>query len=100
MTVSCHSEAGLTCRRISFWVQQPDFVLFEIIPETGLVEDVGGEVAEEGTAHVDSTKYYVDVEINFHVTDYDKYTVMSIRASRVSLPHSGLDPESPGSSKG
>jgi len=31
--------------------------------------------AEDGTAHVDSTKYYVDVEINFHGTDYDKYTV-------------------------
>ena len=24
---------------------------------------------------VDSTKYYVDVVINFHGTDYDKYTV-------------------------
>ena len=31
--------------------------------------------AEDGTALVDSTKYYVDVEINFHGTDYDKYTV-------------------------
>ena len=24
---------------------------------------------------MDSTKYYVDVVINFHGTDYDKYTV-------------------------
>ena len=31
--------------------------------------------AEDGTVKVDSTKYYVDVEINFHGTDYDKYTV-------------------------
>ena len=31
--------------------------------------------AEDGTEKVDSTKYYVDVEINFHGTDYDKYTV-------------------------
>ena len=30
---------------------------------------------EDGTVQVDSTKYYVDVEINFHGTDYDKYTV-------------------------
>ena len=33
------------------------------------------ELTYTGTAHVDSTKYYVDVEINFHGTDYDKYTV-------------------------
>ena len=31
--------------------------------------------AEDGTVQVDSTKYYVDVVINFHGTDYDKYTV-------------------------
>ncbi len=31
--------------------------------------------AEDGSAKVDSTKYYVDVVINFHGTDYDKYTV-------------------------
>lgn len=31
--------------------------------------------AEDGTVQLDSTKYYVDVEINFHGTDYDKYTV-------------------------
>ena len=31
--------------------------------------------AEDGSVKVDSTKYYVDVEINFHGTDYDKYTV-------------------------
>ena len=31
--------------------------------------------AEDGTLQLDSTKYYVDVVINFHGTDYDKYTV-------------------------
>ena len=37
-----------------------------------LVEQV---LTEDGTVQLDSTKYYVDVEINFHGTDYDKYTV-------------------------
>lgn len=31
--------------------------------------------AEDGTVQVDSTKFYRDVVITFHGTDYDKYTV-------------------------
>lgn len=31
--------------------------------------------AEDGTAQLDSTKYYRDVVIVFHGKDYDKYTV-------------------------
>ena len=42
---------------------------------TAKVTEFKKSTAEDGTAHVDSTKYYVDVEINFHGTDYDKYTV-------------------------
>ena len=42
---------------------------------TAKVTEFKKTTAEDGTAHVDSTKYYVDVEINFHGTDYDKYTV-------------------------
>ena len=30
---------------------------------------------EDGTVQVDSSKYYLDIVINFHGTDYDKYTV-------------------------
>lgn len=33
------------------------------------------ETGADGTMSVDSTKYYRDVVINFHGTDYDKYTV-------------------------
>lgn len=33
------------------------------------------ETGADGTVCVDSTKYYRDVVINFHGTDYDKYTV-------------------------
>ena len=42
---------------------------------TAKVTEFKKTTAEDGTAYVDSTKYYVDVEINFHGTDYDKYTV-------------------------
>ena len=33
------------------------------------------ELSYTGTAKVTEFKYYVDVVINFHGTDYDKYTV-------------------------
>ena len=39
------------------------------------VTELKRTTAEDGTVQVDSTKYYVDVVINFHGTDYDKYTV-------------------------
>ena len=42
---------------------------------TAKVTEFKHSKAEDGTVKVDSTKYYVDVEINFHGTDYDKYTV-------------------------
>ena len=42
---------------------------------TAKVTEFKKTTAEDGTVQVDSTKYYVDVEINFHGTDYDKYTV-------------------------
>ena len=42
---------------------------------TAKVTEFKKTTAEDGTVKVDSTKYYVDVEINFHGTDYDKYTV-------------------------
>ena len=42
---------------------------------TAKVTEFKRSTAEDGTVHVDSTKYYVDVVINFHGTDYDKYTV-------------------------
>ena len=42
---------------------------------TAKVTEFKKTTVEDGTVQVDSTKYYVDVEINFHGTDYDKYTV-------------------------
>ena len=42
---------------------------------TAKVTEFTCTTAEDGTVQVDSTKYYVDVVINFHGTDYDKYTV-------------------------
>ena len=42
---------------------------------TAKVTEFKKTTTEDGTVQVDSTKYYVDVEINFHGTDYDKYTV-------------------------
>lgn len=42
---------------------------------TAKVTEFTKTTTEDGTVQVDSTKYYVDVEINFHGTDYDKYTV-------------------------
>ena len=47
------------------------------VPYTGTakVTEFVRTTAEDGTVKIDSTKYYVDVEINFHGTDYDKYTV-------------------------
>ena len=42
---------------------------------TAKVTEFKKTAAEDGTVQVDSTKYYVDVVINFHGTDYDKYTV-------------------------
>ena len=42
---------------------------------TAKVTEFKKTAAEDGSVKVDSTKYYVDVEINFHGTDYDKYTV-------------------------
>ena len=42
---------------------------------TAKVTEFKRTAAEDGTVQVDSTKYYVDVVINFHGTDYDKYTV-------------------------
>ena len=42
---------------------------------TAKVTEFTRTAAEDGTVQVDSTKYYVDVVINFHGTDYDKYTV-------------------------
>ena len=42
---------------------------------TAKVTEFTRTTAEDGTVQVDSTKYYVDVVINFHGTDYDKYTV-------------------------
>ena len=42
---------------------------------TAKVTEFKKTTTENGTVQVDSTKYYVDVEINFHGTDYDKYTV-------------------------
>ena len=42
---------------------------------TAKVTEFKKTTAEDGSVKVDSTKYYVDVEINFHGTDYDKYTV-------------------------
>ena len=42
---------------------------------TAKVTEFKKTAAEDGTVKVDSTKYYVDVEINFHGKDYDKYTV-------------------------
>ena len=42
---------------------------------TAKVTEFKKTTAEDGTVQVDSTKYYVDVEINFHGKDYDKYTV-------------------------
>ena len=42
---------------------------------TAKVTEFTRTTAEDGIVHVDSTKYYVDVVINFHGTDYDKYTV-------------------------
>ena len=42
---------------------------------TAKVTEFKKTTAEDGTVRVDSTKYYVDVEINFHGKDYDKYTV-------------------------
>lgn len=42
---------------------------------TAKVTEFKHSKAEDGTVKVDSAKYYVDVEINFHGTDYDKYTV-------------------------
>ena len=42
---------------------------------TAKVTEFKKTTAEDGTVKVDSTKYYVDVEINFHGKDYDKYTV-------------------------
>ena len=42
---------------------------------TAKVTEFRCTTAEDGTVQVDSTKYYVDVVINFHGTDYDKYTV-------------------------
>ena len=42
---------------------------------TAKVTEFKKTTAEDGTVQVDSTKYYVDVVINFHGTDYDKYTV-------------------------
>ncbi len=45
------------------------------ISSTAKVTEFKKTTAEDGSVKVDSTKYYVDVEINFHGTDYDKYTV-------------------------
>ena len=42
---------------------------------TAKVTEFKKTTTEDGTVHVDSTKYYVDVEVNFHGKDYDKYTV-------------------------
>lgn len=42
---------------------------------TAKVTEFKKTAAEDCTVKVDSTKYYVDVEINFHGKDYDKYTV-------------------------
>ena len=42
---------------------------------TAKVTEFKKTTAEDGSVQVDSTKYYVDVVINFHGTDYDKYTV-------------------------
>ena len=42
---------------------------------TAKVTEFKKTTAEDGTVKIDSTKYYVDVEINFHGKDYDKYTV-------------------------
>ena len=42
---------------------------------TAKVTEFTRTTAEDGTVQVDSTKYYVDVVINFHGTDYDNYTV-------------------------
>ena len=42
---------------------------------TAKVTEFKKTTAEDGTVQVDSTKFYVDVVINFHGTDYDKYTV-------------------------
>ena len=42
---------------------------------TAKVTEFTRTTAEDGTVKVDSTKYYVDVVINFHGSDYDKYTV-------------------------
>jgi len=43
--------------------------------DTAKVTEFKKTTAADGTVQLDSTKYYVDVEINFHGTDYDKYTV-------------------------
>ena len=42
---------------------------------TAKVTEFKKTTTEHGTVQVDSTKYYVDGEINFHGTDYDKYTL-------------------------
>ena len=42
---------------------------------TAKVTEFKRTTSEDGTVQVDSSKYYVDVVINFHGTDYDKYTV-------------------------
>ena len=42
---------------------------------TAKVTEFQKTTAEDGTVQIDSTKYYVNVVINFHGTDYDKYTV-------------------------
>ena len=42
---------------------------------TAKVTEFKKTTAEDGTVQVDSTKYYVEVVVNFHGTDYDKYTV-------------------------
>ena len=39
---------------------------------TAKVTEFKKTTAEDGTVKVDSTKYYVDVEINFHGTDYQQ----------------------------
>ena len=37
--------------------------------------------AEDGSVQLDSTKYYLDVELKFRNTDYEKYTVNLYTAS-------------------
>ena len=53
-------------------VNHPDELSFT---GTAKVIEFKKTTAEDVTVQVDGAKYFVDVVINFHGTDFDKYTV-------------------------